>query len=255
MGSGFLIASDATTAIGVTAAHVFDAIARLQSSRPYGSDHLVPAPLRRPDELDLSPTRLIASTVLGGSPPAYAPCTFTSVAWDSTSDVAYFQVKLPDKCLTPPRYCQIAADAPAVGEVIAVLGYADSAGESVPEPQFGELGRRITISQRLVMRVGRVMAHHVTHVWCRGPCLETSIPIFSGMSGGLVSRFAEGAPIRAFGVASHDPEPADPSDKRNRELAGSSIVARLDAQVESIDANTNSVLLRLAHARFQTTVG
>ena len=78
-----------------------------------------------------------------------------------------------------------------------MIGYADSDTAIRSTPETGNPDSFVmTLQQRPVLRIGRVTALHATHLWCRGPCVETSIPIFSGMSGGLVAAFEEGHPIK-----------------------------------------------------------
>jgi hypothetical protein len=248
-GSGFLIWSEGERAVGATAAHVFDEIARFQSRRPDRNEYLIPAPFRVANKLDTRPERLMATTFVTDPVPAFVPGTFQHVAWDSGSELAFFELKLRVPNGSSPRYCLVDRTIPEVGEVVAMLGYADSDANAEPTPETGKPGSfALTIKQRLVLRVGRVTAHHAAHILCRAPCVETTIPIFSGMSGCLVTRYGEGMSIRAFGVASSDPE----GDKQNRAIPGQSIVALLDAKVDVSDASFNRVLLTLANAKLQS---
>lgn len=83
------------------------------------------------------------------------------------------------------------------------------------------------VSRRPTLRVGRVLEKYPgRHRLSVGPCVETSIPIYSGMSGGPVFRYAESGPMRAFGVVCCDPDP-NLGLKQDRCTEGRSIIASI----------------------------
>ena len=106
-GSGFLIGAEGDTAIGVTAAHVFDEIAIFQGKRRHHNEALIPAPFRRANELDLRPAKLMACTFVDEPVPTYVGCEFREVAWDSASEVAYFRLRLHVPNGARPRSCLV----------------------------------------------------------------------------------------------------------------------------------------------------
>lgn len=79
------------------------------------------------------------------------------------------------------------------------------------------------MKRELVLRGGRVTEVFPNgHLLCHGPCIETTIPIFPGMSGAPVMRYAPGTPMQPFGVMSTG-HTEDPSLKFERSKPGHSI--------------------------------
>lgn len=82
------------------------------------------------------------------------------------------------------------------------------------------------------------------YLLCRGPCVETTIPVFGGMSGGSACLYPKpGGKLLSFGVVSSDSD--DYTDKKNdRTQTGSSIISLISP--ESVEAGDGSQLLKLS---------
>jgi len=86
------------------------------------------------------------------------------------------------------------------------------------------------------------------HILCRGPCVETSIPVFFGMSGGLVARLGKGGEaIKPFGLISSDLD-VDQVNKNNRSIPGTSIIALLGTTFHLNAVGQEQTILRLNEA-------
>lgn len=243
LGTGFVVQAQKRSAGGVTAAHVlWDAASKAQ--QPFARAHPTTPSFFRSDfeEVQIGPRRLRAAFVNRGK--AALP-SVTWVVWDKRADVAFFTVNSGDEDDPGEFEAHFPIDqvVPKVGERVGILGYGDVAAET-PEP--GRDFRTFSVMRRLVLRVGRVRAAHPNgHILCRAPCIETSIPVLPGMSGGPAFRIPKpGGQIRAFGLVSGDPK--EPIElKQNRWHRGSSIIALLP--IESLEENgpLRSVALRV----------
>lgn len=245
LGSGFIISVDEQAAVGVTAAHVlWDAAHKAQNPNP--RSHMSTPDLFRPnfEAVEAGPLRLRAAFVRDGK---IAIPTITNVVWDKKADVAFFWMQNEGMANEPAEFFEnvpLVRDIPTIGARVGIIAYADMEAESDgPKAEF----RSFALKRRLMLRVGRVTAYHPEgHLLCRGPCIETSIPVFPGMSGGLAFEIPEpGGTIRAFGVLSGDPE-ATIDQKRHRWKAGASIVALLPVdEIVDLESGKQQVALRL----------
>jgi hypothetical protein len=85
------------------------------------------------------------------------------------------------------------------------------------------------------------------HILCRGPCIETTIPVFAGMSGGPVFQTSKpGQSMTPFGLVCSDPdEPV--ALKNDRSRAGSSILSLLSHEITNDTDEERKVLFKLAN--------
>lgn len=155
-----------------------------------------------------------------------------AVIIDELRDTAVFRVALQNDDVPAFFSAQFEADdkVPAAGDLICVLSYG---GLSTYDFETnGSMEQQFKMARRPVLRVGSVIASYPNgHRLCRGPCIETTVPVYSGMSGGPVFSFGNlGAPIRPFGLVCSDPDPDGPV-KQDRSRAGSSIISVLPCQV------------------------
>lgn len=245
VGSGFLIQANGSTALGVTAAHNFDCIDRAQDKPSYNR-FIIPDVLRNTTPLNIDGNRLRALCLQSGR---HEMCEFNWVIWESKTDLAYFEIKLPEKHTVEKKFLQshvlVDSTIPEIGEVVVMLGYPESKGTFDIRPNV-ESG--IKIEQRLMARIGRVTAHHMEGYYRPTPCIETSIPVFSGMSGGLVARIREDQQLGAIGVISSDPD-APLEEKQNRSIAGKSIAVLLNAEIQNIGNGQQNVTLKYNNAQ------
>lgn len=133
---------------------------------------------------------------------------------------------------------------PPVGAEIVALGYEGMAVENEVRDGAGREGFRF--GRQLLLRGGCVTSVHPNGLrLCKGPCVETSIPVFPGMSGGPVMRAGcDTEAMRPFGLISSNPYD-EQSTKWDRSVRGSSIVPLIGATVKLNSAGQRETMLRL----------
>lgn len=226
LGTGFILRYDGPRAYGATAAHVlWDAAHKAQS--PNSRAHPSTPSFFQSDfeSVHVGPRRLRAAFA---NIPAAAFPSVTFVIWDKRADVAFFEIENDGDEAAEAKFDMhfpVTNRVPNVGERVGVLAYADMAAE--PEGE-GTGFRSFSLKRRMCLRVGRVRALHPNgHLLCRGPCIETSIPVFAGMSGGPAFFIPKpNGELEAFGLISGDPEETAEL-KQHRWHRGSSIMAVL----------------------------
>jgi hypothetical protein len=73
----------------------------------------------------------------------------------------------------------------------------------------------------------------------KGPCIQTSIAIFGGMSGGVVARWSgPNSKIRPFAFISHAP---DPQPSYDRSQSGHSMASILNARIKPLGDGKQSL--------------
>jgi len=241
IGTAFIIGSFGETAIALTAAHVFKGVRDVQ--QPYQRHHpsALPEFLGDVDEICLDRKRVRA---LCCDHQGLEIATITWAVWDKKSDIGILnlRVQTEGKKFFETRYL-LNDQPPVVGEEVCVLGYADM---SVSKEHKEDNQESFDIKRRPILRKGRITAIHPEgHLLCRGPCIETSIPVFPGMSGGPVFRVGSaGEQILPFGLISSDSE-SDVETKNNRLISGATIVALLGAELVQKSMQENHAVLRL----------
>lgn len=229
LGTAFIISRDDRFAVCVTAAHVFTEVRRIQSPPQRYARSALSEFLPPPRAIDLSPHKIRAIAVKGDR---VEVLVVDGAIIDEIRDIALFRVKLQNEDTPVFFSAEYEADdkVPAVGEMICVLSYGDLS--TFDFETDGAMTRQFKMARRLVLRVGRVIASYPNgHRLCRGPCIETTVPVYSGMSGGPVFSFGNpGAFMRPFGLVCSDPDQDGPV-KQDRSKAGSSIISILPCQV------------------------
>jgi hypothetical protein len=134
---------------------------------------------------------------------------------------------------------------PEVGDLVCLASYANLSFETHGPDRF-------QVARQPVLRVGKV-----TQVFpngqrlCCGPCFETSIPVFSGMSGSPVCYYDSVGAMRAVGLVCSDPD-TDSQAKNDRSVAGRSSVARLTVRrLSSTASGKQEVLMSFARHQWQ----
>ena len=244
IGTAFALNCDGDRAICVTAAHVFAEVRRLQTPEPLHSRSALPEFLPPPREVDIDRRRLRVLCMNKGRPIA---AVVEGIAFDERKDIAFFSLGPQSDGQRPMHIESVLADGniPAVGDVVCVLSLR---GQGIAaHSQVDKDAAEFQISRAVDLRCGRVRAYHPEgHRLCKGPCVETTIPVFSGMSGGPAVHYgSEGSRIHAFGLVCSDPD-IDGPNKMDRSVAGSSIIALLP--VQSNDGTTTRIA-------FDVTVG
>ena len=235
VGTAFAIRCDGKRAVCVSAAHVFDEVRRLQGFRPRHAGSALPEFLPPPPEVNLDPRVLRVVCMRSGAP---AAAIVDGLAFDERRDIAFFSLRLGGGTEEDLDVAPLAEEkgAPAVGDLVCVLSLQDQG--VLRAERFNEREEYFEIGRTAVLRCGRVLAHHPHgHRLCKGPCIETTIPVFSGMSGGPALYYGEpGMPMRAFGLVCSDPD-LDGPGKMDRSIAGRSIIALLPV-LEISDVST-----------------
>lgn len=225
IGTAFVIGAYGSSAIAVTAAHNFQEI--LDTQNPHKRHHPTALPefLPKAEPINLDKKLVRACCMDEGR---IEMCVFGWAAWDKKADIAIFSLLTQNReNMSFFKSNFVLEDAvPKVGEEVALIGYADMA--VLNEERDGIAYEKFTMKRQLMLRRGLVTHFFPDgHLLCRGPCVETSIPVFSGMSGGLVSRLGiDGEAIKPFGVISSDPYD-DQARKYDRSIRGASIIALL----------------------------
>ncbi len=229
LGTAFVVSHDDRVAVCVTAAHVFTEIRSIQSPPQRYVPSALPEFLPPPRVIDLSRQKIRAMAIEGDRIEALI---VDAAIIDEVGDIAVFRVALQDEDVPAFFSAEFEPDdkVPAAGDLVCVLSYGELATYDFETD--GVMKRQFKMARRPVLRVGKVIASYPNgHRLCRGPCIETTVPVYSGMSGGPVFSFGNpGAPIRPFGLVCSDPD-LDGPVKQDRSQAGSSIIALLPCQV------------------------
>lgn len=250
IGTGFVISSADNRAVAASAGHVFSEIRARQAppSRNHPSALLEFLPPVKPVDVDRSKLRVIVPNA-SSNKMAY----LDGLAFDEAADIALMSISALDgsSAAFPQEYL-LDDQVPAVGDLVAILSYGNLALKAEGSTASDH---KLNLEYRPVLRVGTVLSVHGEGTrLCRGPCIETSIPVYSGMSGGPVFHFNGGVgPMRVFGVVCSDPDP-DTEAKQDRSIAGRSIVAMLPTKVEH-GPTGKTFVLQLSNAQVAGAFG
>ncbi len=229
LGTAFIISHDDRVAICVTAAHVFTEVRRIQSPLQRYVPSALPEFLPPPRTIDLSEQKIRAIALEGDRVEALI---VDGAIIDEVRDIAVFRVALQNDNALAFFSAEFEADdrVPLAGDTICMLSYGELSTFDFEED--GGMSRQFKMGRRLILRAGTVIASYPNgHRLCRGPCIETTVPVYSGMSGGPVFLFGNpGDPMRPFGLVCSDPDEDGPL-KQDRSHAGSSIISLLPCQV------------------------
>lgn len=241
VGTGFIV-GQGTKAAAVTASHVLAEIQRLQNPPPRHSLSALPEflPPSKPIDLRGKFVHAIYQDETDVRVLAIDGCIY-----DVALDIAVFTVSPQEGDYRPfmPMVFELTDELPEINELVCILSYGDLKLDGFTK--FSTDTSQFMVRRRPVMRVGRVLAHHLDGTrLCRGPCIETSIPVYSGMSGGPAMLFGRDGPIKVFGLICSDPDP-DTIGKQNRKIEGRSILALLPCQIKMTKNGKRSTLLRL----------
>lgn len=218
VGTGFVLRATGPFALAASAAHVFSHIRALQKSSPRTSHpSALFLPPDKPVDLDLGK---VTAVFADGDSAQFA--RIIALAFDERTDVAVLQLQDQHGPTGRPFDAEVLLHdrLPEVGSLVGVVAYADLDSEARADGLS-------SLTRRPVCRVGRVLAVHPDGTrLCRGPCIETSIPVYSGMSGGIAALYTPDKPARAFGFVCSDPD-EDTIAKQDRSIAGRSLIAKL----------------------------
>jgi hypothetical protein len=237
IGTGFIIQAKGANALVCTAAHNFEpGIRQIQEPRPRHHPTTPREFLPEPRLLDLGALRVRALVAKNGQ---LESATLNWAVVDESVDLAFFSISAERPGTAPFEHqLPLSADTPSVGAEIAVLGCTCEMLSAPPH---------FTMKRTLWLRRGRVTDHHERFFGCDGPCVQTTIPMLPGMSGGPVFAVPEdGAPIKPFGFVSSDPDGANNTDPKT---AGASIVPLITDSVVPLESGAQEVLINMRKAR------
>lgn len=247
IGTAFVISAQDRVAVAATAAHNFRGIIDVQNPHSRHHPSALPEFLPRQDVLRLDAWSVMAMVVEGRK---IGLCPLGWVVFDEKSDIACFSIVqsiADDPALFRSNF-ELECEAPDIGDEVAVLGY--SRMRVLNEFQDGSGGETFSVRRQLVFRRGRVtQAYPNGHLLCRGACVETSIPVFPGMSGGPVFKIGRpNAPMKPFGIVSSDIDGVD--DKFDRTAQGASIAALLRPSIADLGGGDKMVKVNFDNGEF-----
>jgi hypothetical protein len=247
IGSAFIIKASGDRILAVSAAHCFEGIRNILHPDPVHHASALPEFLPVPKEIDLK--RVKGVYVLGAS---VAACPIEQAWWDRDTDLALFTVIPPgDNSVTFKEFL-LDNTMPDVGDPVTMVGFGDMAvTPDANEPQRGIMQRR------LVVRLGRVEeVYPERYYMLKIPCVQTSVAVFSGMSGGMVLRGwpePTGTP-RPFALISRSLSEDDPQSLYDRSKSGRSFAATLPIAVEALDDGQQMVRFNLNNMGYGRTI-
>ena len=175
IGSGFVVSASGESATILTAAHNLTYIRSRQNPDP--SSHRSALPEFLPPKPDLDLSQIMIACYEGND---IERAVITEVLYEENSDFAWIQVITQTKGLNffkteyPLNESEI-----SIGDEVFALGRAHISMHG--ETWDGTRGTARMIFH-IIARSGYVTAIHPEgHLLCRGPCVETSIPVFGGM--------------------------------------------------------------------------
>ncbi|MBX9615122.1 MAG: trypsin-like peptidase domain-containing protein [Caulobacteraceae bacterium] len=225
IGSAFVVAAYGDHAVAISAAHnIRLGIAGVQVPHSRSASSALAEFLPHGGAPQIEPEKIRVLQRSRGRPVA---SKVSWAVWDERSDVAILGVRLQELGNDERFEAQFGLDSrvPKAGDTVAVLGYANMSSKFEDEGNGIVTG---TLQLRPTLRMGKVREEHPGgHILCRGACVETTIPVFGGMSGGLACLLPEaGQPIAPFGFISTDPEEPE-EQKMDRSKPGNSILGCL----------------------------
>ena len=245
IGTGFIVGAYGSHAVAITAAHNFyEGVHHAQVPDPLHNVTALAEFLPHAEEIKLDRKNMRAIYQVGSR---IEFCVLGFAAWDKTVDLAVFTLSaqnVSDKTVFNFFY-RLNHVQPAVGDLVCVAGYGDM--DTLSHERRGD-EEKAMLARRLVLRAGRVTALHLGgHILCRGPCIETTIPVLAGMSGGPAFQYSEpGKAMVPFGLVCSDPdEPV--ALKNDRSRAGSSILSLLSHEITDDTETKRRVLFKFAN--------
>lgn len=238
VGTAFIVGGYGDHAVAISAAHNFhEGVLNVQQPKRRRHPSALPEFL---SEISVDRQRLRAIYRVGEI--LYA-CVIGLAAWDKKSDLAVFTVG-PQSAEDGKFFnfnFRLEQVEPEVGDQVGMLGYGNM--ETIENVHLGEF-QKFSTSQRLVLRTGQITnVFPDGHSLCRTKCVETTIPVFDGMSGGPMFLMPEvGGDIVPFGLISSDPESNGSIQQKNdRSIPGASIAACLPISEINFDDDKRKV--------------
>ncbi|MEH2501404.1 hypothetical protein V1290_000215 [Bradyrhizobium sp. AZCC 1578] len=234
IGTAFLISAEGYKGAAISAAHCFEHVENIL--RPDKVHHATTPRefLPPPKEVDLKQVKAIYI-----SDGKVHVCPIEIAIWDSSTDLAVLTVLAPtDEPKLFRKFFWIDDQVPNVGDVVVMIGIGEmKVNSGMDNPQIG------TMERRLVVRVGYVeeIFEEATYL-LKSASVQTSIAVYSGMSGGLVAKYAPPDNIKPFAFISHAPEPQPLLD---RSISGHSVGSILNAKLTQIEKDKQRVEIKV----------
>jgi hypothetical protein len=234
IGTAFIVQAYGSHATAVSAAHCFEEVRKILHPDPPHHFTALQEFLPPPPEIDLKRVKGLYMA----DPTKPAVCDIELAVWDRDSDYALLKVIAPPDDLSLFNAIFWLDDQiPLVGDEVGMIGF----GEMKVTPAVENANAGI-IERRLVLRVGRIESIHPEGGYLlKTPYVQTSIAVFSGMSGGILARWTgPGVQIQPFGFISHAPEPQPTND---RSVSGHSVAAILKMEKTIIGEKSQKIVI------------
>lgn len=261
IGTLFIVKHCGDHAIAISAAHNFW-LAVGNAQKRASARHSLACPLLFADGgINLADNRL---RVFYRSNSNLIICVVRHVMWDKNSDLAVltFSAEDPNAGDVFNQSLRFDDATPKIGDLVGCVGYKKMATVEFSRNWKDRRSESFGLmSATLCFRIGRVLGLHPKgHTLVHGPCIESSIPVFPGMSGGPVFLMPDdgNGELKPFGLISTDPEPeaAEESEKNLKKdpkdddkQPGASIFSMLPLQMVEQDGSV------LCHLRLENIEG
>jgi len=203
LGSGFIVQADRQRALIATAAHVVDQISRYQGPVCRAHPTALPDFLPEPREIELEHRDLLVITGTNQGPIRPVRVTGLRVFRDCDVGLVMVAPQNEEREEFTHRLATVALPfAVNCGDAVAVFSNAELGGiDERAGPGNGD--RHLRLERLPTVRIGRIIAIHAEGTMLnRAPCVETTIPVTEGMSGGAAFVVDDQGTLRAFGVIS-----------------------------------------------------
>lgn len=250
IGTAFIVKCFDKTAIAITATHNLEAIRSLQATRARHHPSTPPEFISGCSAIDITHPKIHAIAFNGDRLRSCKILWAVAVERTDTSIVCLDSSDEPNFFVGE---FLLSARNPAPGDSIAVLGFSGMC--ETPASQNSTNPSHFGFQLRVLVRTGKVtQAHPNGHLLCKASCLESSIPVFPGMSGGPAFFFSEQyRSIEVFGIICSDSVFLDESLKYDRSKPGQSTIALIDRTVEVDEGGVRSVSFRMENALVHLT--
>ena len=246
IGTAFIIKAASDRVVAVSAAHCFEEIRTILQPKPMHHVSALPEFLPPRKQLDLKQVKCLYA--YGAN---RAMCTIDHAWWDTDTDLALFTMIPPDDRSIRFKEFLLDNTVPEVGDPVTMVGF----GEMAVSPDSKGL-RQGVMQRRLTVRIGHVEeVYHKRHMLLHGPCVQTSIAVFPGMSGGMVLRgWPEPLAVpRPFAIVSHSISEDDPNSVNVRSRSGQSFGAILPMNIRVLDDGQRNVSFSLNNMGYGRT--
>lgn len=211
IGTGFFTHVQGSEAVVLTAAHCLEQIWTLQNPTHRRLATALEEFLPPRNPIDLGSSLIRAFMLARGEP---VECRITWAMSSKSQDIAIIRLRSEHPFPAHSAQFEVTDRMPKAGDFVGVSGYSRFEVEGAKSSVEGAISTQI--KHQTLTRVGRVLDVHAEgHLLCKGPCIEASMPVFGGMSGGPAFFLEEGScEVQVFGLVCADMD-VDCSDSKN----------------------------------------